>query len=99
MASGTSELVSGRDPDNLPLVSSPYDEMKMAWGNHFRDVVAVEHALDLQRRRQPNHRLLPLVHLPRSGILWKLLDSDNFVPPHCPGPQWSNGFLVLAPRA
>jgi hypothetical protein len=47
MADGAAELMTGRDPDNLPLVFGSFDESMPAGSEYYGEVVGLLHSLDI----------------------------------------------------
>jgi catechol-2,3-dioxygenase len=44
---GTSELVTGRDPDNLPLAFGSYDKSQVLWKEYYQAIIGLLHSLDV----------------------------------------------------
>lgn len=47
IADAAAELVTGRDPDNLPLIFVSYDESKSLESEYYRVVAGLGHSLDV----------------------------------------------------
>jgi hypothetical protein len=47
MADGAAELMTGRDPDNLPLAFGSYDESRLIGTEYYGEVAGFVHSLDV----------------------------------------------------
>lgn len=47
MADGAADLMTGRDPDNLPLAFGSYDESKLIGTEYYRTIAGFVHSLDV----------------------------------------------------
>jgi hypothetical protein len=47
MADGAAELMTGRDPDNLPLAFGSYDEGKLIGTEYYGEIAGFVHSLDV----------------------------------------------------
>ena len=47
MADGAAELMTGRDPDNLPLGFGAYDESRLVGTEYYGAVAGFVHSLDV----------------------------------------------------
>jgi hypothetical protein len=47
MADGAAELMTGRDPDNLPLAFGSYDESRLIGTDYYGAIVGFVHSLDV----------------------------------------------------
>jgi hypothetical protein len=47
MADGAAELMTGRDPDNLPLAFGSYDESRLIGTEYYGAVAGFVHSLDV----------------------------------------------------
>jgi hypothetical protein len=47
MADGAAELMTGRDPDNLPLAFGSYDESRMVGTEYYGTIAGFVHSLDV----------------------------------------------------